>query len=54
MVELFPEAVDPVVAVQAGCAERPEMILGKGSVHLTVAGLASVRSESRDIPLVAV
>lgn len=54
MVKASPKAVDPIVAIQAGGAKGLEMILGEGSVHLTVAGLTGVRREAGDIGLVAV
>jgi len=54
MIKGFSKPVDPIMAVQAGPAERGEMGISKDRIHLTVAGLAGVRCESRDVLLVAV
>lgn len=54
MIEALAKAVDSIVALQAGRAERQEMDLGKDSVHLTVAGIARVCGEGGDILVVTV
>lgn len=54
MSEAFAEAVDPIVAVEAGVAIGEGMCQGKGNIHLTVTGLAGVGCENSNIAVMTV
>jgi len=43
--EVFPEPIHAIVAIETGITICKRMREGKDRVHLTVAGLAGVRSE---------
>ena len=49
VIEIIPVAIHSVVARKAVRAEGKEMGLGEGNIHLTMAGLAGVRCEGRDV-----
>ena len=54
MGEAFSKPIHAIVTIQTGIAIGERMGYRKRHVHLTVAALAGVRSEGRDIPVMTI
>lgn len=54
VIEILPKLIYAVMTVETGRTERQGMRGHEGGIHLTVTGIAGLRREGCDIPLVAV
>ena len=54
MIKTLAITIHSIVAIQAVGAEGDEVSLGEGNIHLTVASLAGVRGEGRNVPLMTI
>ena len=54
VIKILPEAIHAVVAIETGRAKGDRMRGHESQIHLTVASIASIESEGRDLALVAI